>query len=351
MLATDLVNPGVLTGFIRELQFPDVGLLERFLPNQELLAIEYEFVRTDAVRRKAAQYRPFDVPSPIGARPGLAKVRGSVPPISKKMVLGEEEQLLVDALKRQQILTPEMEATIYNDAQNLTGDIQARVEYARSQVLTTGKVTFTNDLGFVAGEIDYGIPNTNFVTTTSGGPWSNPTTGKPISDMMAWRLIYRAANGNRNPAVGLINSNTLANLTLSDEVKAFIVIAGVVGSTLAVITEAQVAAVIGSKNLPPLVVIDEVIDVEGIGEVKVIPDDKLVYLPAPSTDRFGYTHLGPTVESINLARGGFLSVATAPGLTATNMRTFDPEHIWTKVAGLVVPVLKDPNAVMVADLT
>ncbi len=352
MLVTELVPPDELTGFVRGLQFPNVNMLEAFLPHRDRNDIEYAFSRTDQTQREAAQFRPFDVESPIGARPGMARVRGKIPPISKKMVLGEEEQLLRDALARAQVLSPEMETQIYGDAQNLASDIADRLEYARGQVLSTGKVTFTNDLGFVAAEIDYGVPAGNFVTP-AGDAWSgNPTTATPITDIDGWiRTVYMPANSNRRPAVAVTSSSTLLALGLNDEVRSFIVVAGAVGATLPILTDEQVQAVLRARNLPPVVVCDEVVNLPGAGSTRVIPEGLVVFLPAPDADKFGETTYGPTVEALNLARGGFLPAASAPGLTGTNMRTFDPEHIWTKVSGLAVPVLKDANGVMVADVT
>jgi hypothetical protein len=347
MLTTELVNPATLTGFVRELQFPNVNALERYLPAQQRLAIEYAFDRTDKKRRKMAQFRPFDVESPVGERPGVARVRGRIPPISKKMVLGEEETLLVDALRRQQTLTPEMEREIYDDAYMLTSDIADRVEFARGQVLTTGKVTFTNDLGFETAEIDFGIPGGNFVTTP-GAAWSDTVNAVPITDMRGWMLTYQAANANRLPVVGLTSTTVLTNLMLNAQMKSFLA-TPVVGGTLPILTLDQAQAVLRTQGLPPLIAVDEMVNVNGT-DTRVIPEGRVVFVPAPSPE-FGETTYGPTVEALNLAKAGYLSAETAPGLTAVNMVTFDPQHTWTKVSGLVVPVLKDPNAVMVADVS
>ncbi len=351
MLVTDLIDPQELTGFVRELQFPEVAALAAFLPNVQHNATEYAFDRTDRTRRQMAQFRPFDVESPIGARPGMARVRGKVPPISKKMVLMEEEQLLLDALQREMKLSAEMEAEIYNDARNLASDVAARVEYARAQVLLTGKVTFTNDLGFVGAEIDYAVPNANFVAPL-GAAWSDHTSGKPVTDTLGWiRDVYMPANANRRPAAMVMNSATALDLQLNAEVRSFLTVTGTTGVALPLLTPEQARAVFASQGLPPVVVIDETVNVPGVGDVSIIPDDTVVFPGAPSTDNFGETFYGTTVEALNLARGGFLSVNTLPGLTGTQMPTYDPEHLWTKVAGLVIPVLKDPNALMVADVS
>lgn len=349
MLVTNLVNPATLTGFVRDLTFPNVNMLERFLPRRERPDIFYQFNRSDQTRRKAAQFRPFDVESPIGERPGVARVSGRIPPISKKMVLGEEETLLRDAVFRQQVLTAEMEEAIYDDAENLSSDIADRLEFARGQVLSTGVVTFTSDLGFEVAEIDYGIPGSNFVTTP-GAAWSDTTTSVPVTDMRGWiEGVYMPANSNRRPVVGLTSSTVLTNLALNAQMKNFLALP-VVGSTLPILTPEQSQTVLRSQGLPPLIACDEVVNIVGVGETRVIPEGRVVFLPAPG-DRFGETTFGPTVEALNLARAGFLSPGSAPGMTATNMITYDPEHTWTKVAALAIPVLKDPNAVMVADVS
>jgi len=346
VLTLDLLSPAELTGFVRELTFPNANALETYLPRRERASIEYAFIRSDRQRRKAAQYRPFDVESPIGDRPGIARVSGRIPPISKKMVLGEEEQLLRDALQRENLLTPEIEDMIWNDARNLTSDIQDRLEFARGQVLTTGKVTFTNDLGFETAQIDYGIPGSNFVSP-AGDDWdgANPV---PITDMRTWITdVYMPANSNRRPVVGLTSTKVITDLTLSDEVKSFIPATNISGQFLPILTPAQLTAVLGAQNLPPLVAVDEVVNIPGVGETRVIPEGLVVFLPAPA-EQFGETTYGQTVEALNLARSGYLRADSAPGLVGENMITFDPQHYWTKIVGLALPVLKDPNAVMVA---
>jgi hypothetical protein len=350
MITTELVNPAELTGFVRGLTFPNTNALERFLPSRNRLAIEYAFNRNDRRRRKMAQYRPFDVESPVGERPGVARVSGRIPPISKKMVLGEEETLLIDALRRQGSITPEMRQEVLDDAAMLTQDVLDRIEFARGQVLSTGKVTFTNDLGFETAQIDYGIPAGNFVTTP-GAAWSDTANAKPVTDMTGWITgTYMPANANRRPAVALASTTTLRNLQLNAEVKAFIPAANVSGAVMPVLTDTQLQAVLAAQNLPPILAFDEMVKDPTGSDVRVIPEGLVVFLPAPGED-FGETTFGPTVEALNLARAGYLTANTAPGLTAINMITYDPQHTWTKVSGLVVPVLKDANAVMVADVS
>ena len=73
-----------------------------------------------------------------------------------------------------------------------------------------------------------------------------------------------------------------------------------------------------------------------------------------STSRtsLGETVWGITAEALELAGldNPELTYQPLPGLVGAVMKTFDPVHTWTKVGGVVMPVIYDPRKLLVADV-
>lgn len=344
MLVTDLVNPQELTGFVRGLAFADFTL-DRFLPNRQRPAIDYAFTRTDRVRQDMASYRGWDTESPIGKRPGFDRIRGEIPPLSKKNVLGEEQRLLLEQLRNGGTVDRTSNALVeatFADAALLTESVQARIEYARGQVLSTGKVTFTNDAGFIAAEVDYELLAGHIVT--AGVLWSTVATADPINDLRGWVTTYKSNNGGRAPGVILISDTILGYLLLNTKIRELASVGGTIPSLL---TPGTIGALFQAHGLPPFEVYDTQVSIAG-SDTRVTPVNKALLLPANPDEAFGETTFGVTAEALELAGAQSIAPADAPGLVGVNMRTFDPVQTWTKVAGVALPVLKDPNRVMVA---
>ena len=81
------------------MQVPQYALLNTVLPTRPVDDLEYRFTKGDLLDMDAATFRAFDAESPIGTRPGLSRMAGELPPISKKMRLGEEQRLRLRQLQ------------------------------------------------------------------------------------------------------------------------------------------------------------------------------------------------------------------------------------------------------------
>ena len=98
--AFDIIDPVELTAFVRELDPDAYGFtLNRWLPDVTHEDVEYAFTRMTERREDVAPYRAFDVEAAIGSRPGYTRVRGEIPPLSKKLPLGEEQRLRLDSFR------------------------------------------------------------------------------------------------------------------------------------------------------------------------------------------------------------------------------------------------------------
>lgn len=332
----DLIDPQLLVGFVRGLTF-DQFTLERHLPNLEVDDIEYRIRSADLQDQEVAPYRAFDAESAIGGRQGLTEIRGTIPPLSKKVRLGEEERLRMRALESG--LNDAIIDAIYDDAENMTRAVQARIELARGQALYDGKVVINeNQVGVTA---DFGFPASHRVAPVP--LWSDPLA-TVIQDLTAWVELYVDDNGFA-PAEFQTSTRVIGFLLRNDEIRDLFT--GPVGGP-ALVTRAALNSTLEAFGLPPITTYDTKVVVNGV-EQRVIPDDRLLLLP-PAEAKLGRTFYGITAEALELVSEGMLVSRDAPGIVAVLEKTFNPVSTWTNAAGISLPVLGNGDAIITADV-
>ena len=338
MIINDIVPAEELTGFIREIDPALYGFnLDAYLPNQFRQEVEYAFNRSDRTRADVASYRAFDVEAEIAKRPGFSRVRGQIPPMSRKIPLGEELRLQLEALRG---YDAGIANQVFDDAALITEGMLARIELARGAALTSAVVPFTVDSGFSANvTVNYGTPT---ALPAPGIQWSTSATATPVTDLMAMAQAYRDANGGLDPFVCLTSTQVINAVLACVSVKTWFAMAGV---TPELITLDQVNTLLSRYRVPPLVAYDTQVSVDGVA-TRVTPAKSVTMLPRPNVATFGETTFGITAEALELLSAQqFENIAAAPGLVGLVMKTFDPVGLWTKVAGLVLPVIKDAKKI------
>ncbi len=339
-LIYDLADPQELQGFVRAIQQEqdeNVFVLAQFLPNHNIDDIEYRVVNGQQQDQDAAKVRAWDTPAPIGSRQGLRRLMGELPPISKKMRLGEEERLRRRALERgnqQQIID-----AIFDDAGNLARAVAARVEMFRGEVLVNASITI-NENGFVSPPIDFGRRASHSVAP--GTLWSNTSAATPVTNEQAWVKTYKDTNNSR-PALALASPEIINDLLLNAQYRGLAAVNGITPPFLSLVGLNQIRS---TFNLPPLVEYDVKVRVDGV-QTRVIPESKLVYLP-PSNEPLGETLWGTTAESLVLSQANQISIDQAPGMISVVEDTFDPVATWTKVCAIALPMMPNPDLTMVA---
>lgn len=342
LLNADYIEPVELTGYVREAQLnlPDNQFqLARWLPNRAIDDLEYRFTRGGEGLIEAATFRAYDAESPIGHRPGLTRVSGELPPISRKIRLGEYDRLRLrqaDDNIREGILT---------DAERMTRAVSARMELARGDALVNGSITISEN-GVVA-TVTFG--RTSGHTVSAATPWSTIATATPLADMLSWQQTYITTNGVA-PGAMVMSTTVLTYMLRNAEIRAL------VGSTLGSpsrVSQAALRGILDDHGLPPWYIVDEQINVNG-SATRPIPVDKFLFLPAPvDPDAFDGTELGAalwgtTAESLDPRYG--LAEGERPGIVAGAYSTEDPIAIWTKAAGIGLPVLANPDLSFTADV-
>lgn len=338
-LIFDLTDPQEMLGFVRALPFSDFSLAT-FLPNDDIDDIEYRYTRDDRVDQDVAPYRSWDAEAAIGERQAVSRIIGEIPPLSKKIRLGEESRLRLRQLQGATGDAGRLVTAIFNDAANMARAVAARTELARGRALYDGKFV-VNENGFQQ-TIDFGIPGAHRVTPAT--VWSTFATATPISDMLTWLQTYVDTNG-FPPAFALTSTAVLGNLLRSAEVRTFA--ASLAGSPT-IVSRPVLNQVLSDYNLPALVINDELVRVAGVS-TRVIPSDRFVYLP-PAGAGLGNTFFGITAEAIELAEARAITTDQMPGMVAVVDRTFDPVATWTKAAATAMPVIRNPKQILTADV-
>lgn len=328
-LITDYISPAELTGFARaELdQFhtdEDRNFLLRWFPVEQIDDVEYTFALGGDLESNVLSYRSYDAESPLGSRPGQKAVKGTIPPISEKIPLGEYENL-----RRRTSANAEIRNVTLRDAGRQARGIARRLELARGQMLIEGKITI-NENGLVT-EIEFDRDPTH--TDTAGTLWSTSNSADPIKDLSDWRDNVEA----KGFSVGtILGSREVVNAARRCKK----VIDAIKGSAVSVtqVTLDELNSLLISEGLPPFTVHNGT-----VGGTRTIGSTNIVMLPS---EEVGRTLFGTTAEALESAYEVNLDNGEGPGIVSGQYKSPDPVKLWTKTAGIAVPLFAEPNATL-----
>lgn len=341
-LINDYVDAPTLTGFTRRAASDlDVNqfTLSRWLPVVTIDDIEFRAPVGGAGLATVAQFRSYDSESPISDRRGIERIMGELPPISEKKFLSEYASL---RLRRSQANDPVV-AAIYSDAFELTRAILARFERARGEALITGQLAINENR--VQQTVNFGRDAAASVAPST--LWS-VSTADILGDLMTWLDAYVALNGEEPGAI--LTSRRVLGLMMRNE--AFRQLVSTTAGTPSIVSQAGLNSTLNAYGLPSIETYDAQVSVAGAA-TKVLPDDRLLMLPAPTggvpTDNaLGATYVGTTLEAqepeFNLAAGG------QAGIVAGTWKSKDPVQLWTKAGAIGLPILGNANRAFVADV-
>jgi hypothetical protein len=239
-------------------------------------------------------------------------------------------------------LNEEIANLVFRDAQALARKIDARLELARADAIVNGSVTISENQ--VEATVDFDRNPAHEVTAAT--PWTDEATSTPLDDLLSWAQTYSDTNGDM-PGTILTSRRVIALLMRNAQMRG-----QVAGSSAALMTLDQVNAVLQSFGLPGLTSYDaRLVDPEGLTR-RVIPDDRLIFLPGPA-DPNGDSELGGTLMGLTLEAQEpdyQLAAAEQPGVVVGNFRTTDPIALWTHAAAIGLPIMANPDLTFVADV-
>jgi hypothetical protein len=341
----DYIQPEILTGFVREVPLPANLVLNQYLPDRNIGNVEAAIDQVTKTNR-SAQFRAWDSETPIGERDSFQRSKIKLPPIGQKLPVSEQETLMLERVRTGGDNRNGYIEAIYRDAAILSGNVHRRMEVARGDVLTDGIFTLTGENGLTLSA-DFGVPGGNKVTAAV--PWSDHADASPLQNFKTWIDYYVDLNGER-PGRILTSNTVINNLLLSGEIRELFYRGDMVSGGPNLLTATQLNQVLQAYGVPEMVEYNTKINFDG-ANVRVIPEDRVIMLPANPSD-LGYTAWGITAESLTLATGqnpGLL-FEELPGLVGVVLKEGDPVLTWTKVGAVGMPLIEQPNLLMVADV-
>lgn len=346
MFIFDLVEPLELIGYVREVQAEledNEFTLSNIVPNRFIRDIQYKIPLGGTVEDvSAAPVRNWDAETSPSPRRGLTtgNMYGELAPITRVYKLGEEERLRLDALQRG--TNDRVIDQIFDDAANGARAVAARVEMMRGEILYRRRIDF-NENG-VAQSVDYNGSLSHVVAPAI--LWSSVGTSTPISDLIAWQRIYVASNGFR-PAQMLMSEVSVDQMLRSQEVRGLM--ADISGTPPALITRDALDQLLRTFRLPAIL--------EYEGQVKwndavqrIIPEDRVIFLPPDNAERWSETLFGVTAEALELVEARQIDAEDMEGVTAVITHTTNPVSRWTQVTGTAITTLARPDYLLVADV-
>jgi hypothetical protein len=335
------VTPDAQSVFVRNVPSPQAFTLNQILPDQYLDTNTVNLAEVTRTNR-TARYRAFDGRLHTSERDVGVLRQVKLPPLSTSLSTGELERLQLEFARSGGGSLTAIENAIYNDSENLTREVQARMEQARGDVLTDGKFTLAGEGGLYM-EADFGVPGGNFVSP--GTVWSTTASATIIANVTTWVNTYVATNGFR-PG-GMVVSTTGLNYMLQNaEIRT---LAASLAGTPSLVTRPALDNVLSAFSLPPIVqVYDTVVDVDGTS-TNVIPANRVIFLP-PNIADLGYTAWGVSATALELVNSNAVdfSFEDAPGIVGVVEKVGPPYREFTFVDAVGMPVLKNPRLLMVA---
>lgn len=335
------VRPGELTWFTREVPLNAENTLLAAAPARTLTSNTINFGEI-VKRNRTARYRSFDGRVHVSERDSGSTANVGLIPLSTSTNMGEYERLQLEFARTQGTNTAALANAIYDDATQLTREIQARLEQAWGDVLTDGKLT-VNENGLVGFEADFGVPADHIVTAAT--VWSNPAA-LALTDYILWSDKYRTTNGVAAGVAQTSQKNIRLFLRNAEVIAA--VYGAAAGRTTAKLTD--VNDYLLGESLPVLgEAYDTQVDIDGT-LTRTIPDNRVVFRPVNFAD-LGYTAWGVTATSLELVNSAKvdLSFEQAAGIVGVVVKSDGvPFRQFTYVDAVAIPVLSDAKRLLIA---
>jgi len=315
-LWTDIIDPATLTGYARA-ALADYearrGTLAQFLPNRDVADVVVRFIKGNSGLVDVAKFRAYDAEIEVGRRPGGQRVTLELPALGQNLPVSEYEQLRArggSVSDAQALLSIQ---TVTRQAVQAVSD---SIERMRGVVLATGKATIAQD-NFVA-EDDFGR-QAGF-TLTAPALWSVAGTDR-LAQLQTWNDLYLDANGEA-PGALVMSTRVFRAFAAGSQMQTQLINGQARNATLQ-----QVQDQVAGAGLPPIVLYDRRVSVDGVN-TKALPDDRVLMLPAPvATDDWMGTQLGATFWGRTLSStepGWEIPDSEQPGVVAGVYRNEKP---------------------------
>lgn len=327
--------------YVQGVPLPSTNQLTAAFPTRTYATDEVDFATITSTNR-LAQFRTWDGNFWVAPRDTGVEKRVKLAPLGGKLGEGEYERRQKEFARYGGTIQSILVDAVYDDLTNLTRYVQNRVEMAWGDVLSDGIFTIAEN--GINQQVDFGIPAGQKVT--AGTLWSSTSTATPLTDLLAWYDVYRAANG-MGPGRFLCSLTTarqlMSNTSLINAIKG-----AQTGATQ--VTLAEISGLFASYGLPAISmdsVYDSFFQNDAGSTVRPIAANKFLFLP-DDLGSLGFTAWGTPTTVMELNANN-VQVQTAAGIIGVIDRESHPPYQKSVyVDAVAMPVLADPRKVLVA---
>lgn len=338
------VGPDAGTEFSRAVPVNAENTLVTEAPERTVLGNTINFA--EIVRRnRTARYRSFDGRVHVSERDSANGGSVGMIPLSTSSNMGEYERLQLEFARTQGTNSAALVDAIYDDVEQLTLEVHARLEQAWGDVLTDG-ILEVNENGLVGFEADFGVPANH--KTQAGVQWVNSATSTPLTNLTLWNDVYRATNGVSAGAIRTSQAQIRNALRSQEVIDALY--GSAAGRTVARLVDLNDYLI--GEGLPTFAnPYDTQVDVDG-SLIRTIPEDRVLLTPANLSD-LGYTAWGVTATALELvnSKKAEMSFQEAPGIVGLVVKSEGvPFRQFTYVDAVAMPVLNAPKRLLTAEV-
>jgi hypothetical protein len=342
----DLITPATLTGYARQAladRADNQFGLQRWMPHRQVNDLNFRLEQgTTAGLTEAASFRAWDTQPRFGRRDGIKRISGALPPIGQQYVLGEYDQLRLRGADGE----PEIRNLLLRDAERIARAVDARFELARGQAIVEGKVKMEGEDGLFL-EVEFNRDPA--MTVAAAVAWTDYANADVVDELEAWTQLYSDKNG-RTPGAVLTSRKVRRAMLRNAQIQSQLY----PNSPTRRLTPDDLNAYLEEFGIPPITTYEaSVINPAGVQQ-RIIPEDRFIFLPETGTTdsddgQLGATLWGTTLEAQESGYG--IAPADHPGLVVAAFKeTKTPIHVFTIGAAIGVPIMANPNLVMVADV-
>lgn len=341
------VSPDALTEYVRNVPTPTNQILNQILPDRTFSQNKID-VSILTRRGRTARFRAYDANVHVTQRDTAVLSTVKLPPLSDSITQGELETLELEMARSAGSNMQPIIEQIYDDAGNLTRNIQRRMELARGDVLTDGVFTLAGEGGLTL-TADYSVPSGN--KPTAATLWSDTANADPLTDLFNWVYAYTVTTGNGFAPEGMLISRQGLQYLLANTA-----IRTATGSVLGInssVTQTDLQSLFVARGIPPITqVYDTSVDVDGTA-TRVFPANRVLFIPPDPGENLGYTAWGVTATALKLVNGASseMTFEEAPGIVGVIDQGDDvPYNQKVYVDAVGMPVINNPYALFCATI-
>jgi len=314
-------------GYIENLPPQREYVLRNVLPIEQTNDIQFAYNVINGEYAQTASITGWNASAPLRDNKQFQRAFSEVAKVQHGILLDEKTLLQYNRPRTEDEKNRAIES-VYTHADDLSMGVDDIEEYLRAQAVYTGKVVYNDNENDIHIDIDFGVPEENNLSATTG--WNNKGS-EPLTDLQSAIAQFKSKNQRKNPVAIHMTSATFANLLVNEQIK--LQIFGDNANTR-LITKDDVNTVFNALGFPPIVINDDVVLTDD-GEQVLLADNRVVLIG----DDLGNTMVGPTVEN-NYVPGKFVE----PQIFQ------NPPSQGIIVGEAVFPALRRPSSIVFLDV-